>query len=537
VKAFAVKSSSKNDLARSPGWMKPPPIMEKKNLTPFPGGNPFIQPKLKIGQPNDKYEQEADRVADRIMSIPEPKGSLGTAGNRSPLIQLQTDECPESNEEGGIQRQVDSEEEPEKEEEEEPIQAKQVSNKSQPVPFGLQRQIQSMRGGGQPLSRSTRSFFEPRFGWGFGNVRVHTDSKAADAAKSFNAKAFTIGRDMVFGSGQYSTNTIHGKRLLAHELTHVVQQSAVSSSHSSRISRIPEDEIKDAGIPAGVPPVSEPETEKIPEETLDKTPCEGEDWELYVVQEGDDLKKIAKKHETTVDKIKECNDLQSDTVSPGQKLKIPYSVARLSTLFKDIVALLSGLICIIKNLPKFLKCLKLLKNTKYIPLISIIFNSIKDVPLSVWNIKKDYLRNSFKKIKKPPGGKETKREQYKFLSGFARAYIFEPGKDIQTVRFPVTGVVLHKPWVQRYGCFWVEKIKPSSAGGLMFKPIYYDTSSVGGSKVALHGLGGKVTGYSLDLPSHGCVHVDNVMIGHLYSYFKPLKPRSQECTMVAVRSI
>jgi hypothetical protein len=156
MKTIAAKSSTKNDLTRSLGWMKPPPVMEKKNLTSFPGGNPFIQPKLKIGQPNDKYEQEADRVADRIMSMPEPKQSsvnghwsLGTGGSRSPLIQRQTDECPECNDkEEEVQRQVDSEEEePEKEEEEEPVQAKQLSNKSPPISPGLQRQIQSKRVG------------------------------------------------------------------------------------------------------------------------------------------------------------------------------------------------------------------------------------------------------------------------------------------------------------------------------------------------------------------------------------------------------
>jgi hypothetical protein len=134
MKTYAEKSSSKTDLTGSPGWMKPLPILAKQHLTSFPGGNPLIQPKLKIGQPNDKYEQEADRVADRVMSMPEPKGSLvnghwslGEDGSGSPLIQRQTDECPEFNEkEEEVQRQVESEEEePEKEgEEEEPVQTK-----------------------------------------------------------------------------------------------------------------------------------------------------------------------------------------------------------------------------------------------------------------------------------------------------------------------------------------------------------------------------------------------------------------------------
>jgi hypothetical protein len=124
------------------------------------------------------------------------------------------------NENNQLQRQ---EEEPE--EEEEPVQAKQTSNQTPHIAPGLQNQIQSIQGGGQPLSKAVRNYFEPRFGHDFSQVRVHTDSKAADAAKSVNAKAFTKDRDVVFGTGQYAAETMEGKRLLAHELTHVVQQS------------------------------------------------------------------------------------------------------------------------------------------------------------------------------------------------------------------------------------------------------------------------------------------------------------------------
>ncbi len=242
MKALAEKSSSKSDITRSPAWMKPPPILAKQHLTSFPGGNPFIQPKLKIGQPNDKYEQEADRVADRVMSMPETKQSSGKGGSGSPLIQRQTDECPECNEkEEEVQRQVESEEEePEKEEEEEePVQAKHVSNRSPPMTTGLQCRIQSRRDGGVPLSRSTRSFFEPRFGRDFGSVRVHTGAKAAEAAKAVHAKAFTFGRDIVFGAGQYSTNTIYGKRLLAHELVHVTQQRPAVMRSETPVPAVP----------------------------------------------------------------------------------------------------------------------------------------------------------------------------------------------------------------------------------------------------------------------------------------------------------
>jgi len=78
---------------------------------------------------------------------------------------------------------------------------------------------------GHPLDPTTRAWLEPRFGHDFSNVRVHTDARAAESAHAVNALAYTVGHDVVFGSGQYAPNTDRGNRLLAHELTHVVQQS------------------------------------------------------------------------------------------------------------------------------------------------------------------------------------------------------------------------------------------------------------------------------------------------------------------------
>lgn len=89
--------------------------------------------------------------------------------------------------------------------------------------------------GGQSLSQSTRAFFEPRFDQDFGDVRVHSDAAAADSARSLNALAFTAGRDIVFAADQYAPDSPDGRRLLAHELTHVVQQK--HSSAEPRISR------------------------------------------------------------------------------------------------------------------------------------------------------------------------------------------------------------------------------------------------------------------------------------------------------------
>jgi hypothetical protein len=236
--------------------------IQSKSLCACDGGCPrcsgVIQPKLTIGQPDDKYEEEADQVADQVMRMPEPKGSL--VNGQSPLVQRKTgcSSCGEMDEEEPIQtkpigdritplvqRQVDEEEEEVQpklngndkiqrqvdeepdEEEEEPAQLKALSNKSPPSPVGpgLQASVQSLKGGGKPLSAASRAFFEPRFGRDFSGVRVHHDPQAAKAAQAVNAQAFTMGRNVVFGAGKYSPATAAGKRLLAHELTHVMQQA------------------------------------------------------------------------------------------------------------------------------------------------------------------------------------------------------------------------------------------------------------------------------------------------------------------------
>src|SRR5829696_8406704 len=80
-----------------------------------------------------------------------------------------------------------------------------------------------LRSPGQPLDPGTRAFMEPRFGHDFGRVRVHTDTKAAESAQAVNALAYTVGHDVVFGADQYAPRTSEGRRLLAHELVHVVQ--------------------------------------------------------------------------------------------------------------------------------------------------------------------------------------------------------------------------------------------------------------------------------------------------------------------------
>jgi len=205
-----------------------------------------LQAKLSIGQPEDVYEQEADRVADAVMRMPEPGvqrevepeeeeekvQAKSLAEEITPLVQKQIE--PEEEEEEEMlqakslakeiiplaQRQVDPEEE------EEELQAKATSDNISEVNPNLESQIQSLKGGGKPLSENDRAFFEPRFGRDFSQVRVHTDANAADSAQAVNARAFTVGQDVVFGAGHYAPGRTTGQRLLAHELTHVVQQNS-----------------------------------------------------------------------------------------------------------------------------------------------------------------------------------------------------------------------------------------------------------------------------------------------------------------------
>ena len=182
-----------------------------------------IQAKLKIGNANDKYEQEADRVADQVMRMPDTsttEQSHNILSSKTAVIQRL---CPECDEELKLQPEVVVK----KEEEGELLQTKEMPGQPPAVSHELESTIKSIRGGGQPISSSDRRFFEPRFGQDFGQVRIHNDAQAANVARSINARAFTLGKNVVFGSGEYTPGTGKGRHLLAHELTHVMQQGSV----------------------------------------------------------------------------------------------------------------------------------------------------------------------------------------------------------------------------------------------------------------------------------------------------------------------
>ena len=188
-----------------------------------------LQPKLTINQAGDAYEKEADRVADAVMRMPDSRNAPlpGITSLTPGGLQRMCSECEHELQRSPltIQRacskcQANINSEPDLS-----LQAKQTPGSVPDVGPATAAQIGVLRGGGESLPAPERTFFESRLGYDFGGVRIHTNDQAAHTAKQVEALAFTTGRDIVFGAGQYRPGDAAGRRLMAHELTHVVQQS------------------------------------------------------------------------------------------------------------------------------------------------------------------------------------------------------------------------------------------------------------------------------------------------------------------------
>jgi Domain of unknown function (DUF4157) len=164
----------------------------------------LIQAKLTVGEPNDVYEQEADRVAAEVVSKIHAPQNVST------------------NQTTSVQRQVVGNDE--KELRMKPlIQCKSDMGRMAVSPE-IESSIQQARGSGQPLAESIRTPMEQAFGTDFSGVRVHTDERSDRLNREVGARAFTTGQDVFFKQGEYSSGSRGGQELLAHELTHVVQQ-------------------------------------------------------------------------------------------------------------------------------------------------------------------------------------------------------------------------------------------------------------------------------------------------------------------------
>lgn len=124
--------------------------------------------------------------------------------------------------------------------------ASRILQRAAALPFAHSSQVngipsivhEALNSPGQPLDAETRAYMEPRFGYDFSRVRVHTDTRAEESARSVNAQAYTVGSDIVFGAGAYSPSTHEGRQLVAHEMAHVVQQQAASQTNGSVQRRI-----------------------------------------------------------------------------------------------------------------------------------------------------------------------------------------------------------------------------------------------------------------------------------------------------------
>jgi len=171
--------------------------IDKESLQHLP-----VQRKLTVGSSDDPLEYEADRMADKVMQMPEQN-----------FIQRKCTEC----------------------EEEEKAQLKPLASSITPfiqakgadsgiASENVSQKINSTKGSGSKMDSNTKSFMESRFGADFSNVKIHTGNYAVQMSGGLNAQAFTVGNDIYFNSGKYNTVSESGKHLLAHELTHTLQQ-------------------------------------------------------------------------------------------------------------------------------------------------------------------------------------------------------------------------------------------------------------------------------------------------------------------------
>ncbi len=234
-----------------------------------------VQAKLSIGKPDDAYEREADQVAEQVVQMKAespatiPHSSFGTqtlASQITPLVQRKAaaEEENSSEEVTPIQEKASSKIIRRKEEEDKPTDVQLKENtieetKSDKGKSAIQRkeeydliqrnggtnaeatpsveqQINSTKGNGSPMAEGTLSEMNQAFGADFSNVSIHTGSQSASMNQQIQAKAFTTGNDVYFNSGEYKPETTEGKRLLAHELTHTLQQGS-----AEKVQKAPDD--------------------------------------------------------------------------------------------------------------------------------------------------------------------------------------------------------------------------------------------------------------------------------------------------------
>jgi Domain of unknown function (DUF4157) len=185
-----------------------PPDASPPALSTLKAPSSVLQPKLEIGAVDDPLEREADTVADRVMRMADPAPSITAAPPR-------------------VSRKCAACEEEEKKVRMKPAGAARSFGAAPPTVH------EALREPGRPLDPATRAFFEPRFARDFSGVRVHIGALAERSAQELGADAYTVGHDIAFRANRFAPDTDPGRRLLAHELTHVTQQSQARERDSA----------------------------------------------------------------------------------------------------------------------------------------------------------------------------------------------------------------------------------------------------------------------------------------------------------------
>ena len=218
AKQQAAADSSR--VAAQSGWTRPQthgdrlpaPRLLAPSRVPLRGGAARIQRKLAVGPTDDPLEREADDVAELVMRMPDSTAPTRPSGGLT--IQRVCADC-------------DREEELQLGGSTGPTMQRREGGKGTGGGAGgtLESRAAALEGRGSALSPTVRGYMEPRFGYDFGDVRVHTDANAAETARMVDARAFTLGRNVVFGDREFAPeSSTEGRSLLAHELAHVIQQ-------------------------------------------------------------------------------------------------------------------------------------------------------------------------------------------------------------------------------------------------------------------------------------------------------------------------
>lgn len=201
---------------------------------------PVVEAKLSINKPGDRYEQEADAMAESVMHMSAGKMRKPVTGLIGASLQRKCAHCEEEeNKKKPVMRKTE-----------------RAVNDMQVSP-SFTANLNNSKAGGSPLPHNTRRFMEDAFSTGFSSVKIHTGGQASEMSKQINAKAFTHGNDIYFKSGEYAPETDYGKNILAHELTHVVQQNSNAVQQQS-IQRITDEALEFRHTPPPPPNPTSP---------------------------------------------------------------------------------------------------------------------------------------------------------------------------------------------------------------------------------------------------------------------------------------